>query len=219
MNETATSRRITDLATRIAHRFGTMDPTSQRLSLAIYGALASGPVSRSALADRTGLTLKLVTRTIEEWPGVVQNESGEITGYWGLTVDRMAHRLQVGDATLYTWCAFDTLFIPELLGAAATVESADPISGRTLTIEVSADGARVDDAEDVWVSFVDPEALDQDAIRSSFCHHIYFFESRANAEQHAAGKPSVMLLSLADAVQLASLTNHARYGDALGVSP
>ena len=42
----------------------------------------------------------------------------------------------VDDQTLYTWCAWDSLFIPEILGHTARVESACPVTQARISLTV-----------------------------------------------------------------------------------
>ncbi len=35
--------------------------------------------------------------------------------YWGLAIAETKHRLEVDGRALYTWCAWDSLFLPEIL--------------------------------------------------------------------------------------------------------
>jgi hypothetical protein len=69
-----------------------------------------------------------------------------VTGFWGLALSEMPHRLQV-DA-LYGWCAWDTLFIPLILGKEAHVESPCATTGEIVSLTVGPDGVR-DVAPDV----------------------------------------------------------------------
>jgi alkylmercury lyase len=41
----------------------------------------------------------------------------------------MHHRFEINGLTLWTWCAWDSLFIPEILAQTARVASRDPETG------------------------------------------------------------------------------------------
>ena len=45
------------------------------------------------------------------------NEQGRITGAAGLSLTHGPHRLEIGDASFRTWCAYDALGIPAALNA------------------------------------------------------------------------------------------------------
>jgi len=102
-----------------------MTGEEQRLGLAIYRQLAQGePVSRSELAE----ALEAPTDMVDELLGHRNLESltylddqGRIIGFGGLAVREMAHRFKVDGRTLYTWCAWDSLFIPGIIDLEAEV--------------------------------------------------------------------------------------------------
>ncbi len=127
------------------------------------------------------------------------------------------HEFEVEGRTLYTWCAWDTLFLPELIGKDATVRSRSAVTGELITLEVTADGA-TSPSPDVVVSFVDPEVCDVEGnqIISSFCHHILFLSSREEGEAWVTEQgDGTYLLSLQEAFELGRTCNALRYGSAL----
>ena len=81
------------------------------------------------------------------------DDHGRVVAFSGLSLTPTAHRFTVAGRTLYTWCAWDTLFLPALLGQSARVESPCPITGTAVRLEVEPSGVRDVDPEEVWVSF------------------------------------------------------------------
>ena len=66
-----------------------------------------------------------------------RNDNGEIIGILGLTQgDQWAHQFRVNGIELRTWCAWDTLFMAQVLGQTAEVISESPISRQTVTLRV-----------------------------------------------------------------------------------
>ena len=57
-----------------------------------------------------------------------------VLGFGGLATMPMHHRFEVDGRELSTWCAWDSLFIPEILGRSARVASLDPENGETRMI-------------------------------------------------------------------------------------
>src|SRR2546422_6561781 len=53
---------------------------------------------------------------------VYPDDEGRVLGFGGLAAAPMHHRLEVDGRTLWTWCAWDSLFIPEILGKRARVD-------------------------------------------------------------------------------------------------
>ncbi len=209
---------ITALAERIESSFPTLSGRGRRVALAVHRILALGrPVPDYAVAAATGLQIVEVREEMADWPGVYRNDPGRIIGYWGLALGETAHEFEVDGRTLYTWCAWDALFLPELIGQHATVRSPSAVTGDAITLEVSSDRVTSSNSE-VCVSFVDPELCDVegDQVISSFCHHIMFLSSREEGEAWVAQKgDGTYLLSLQEAFELGRACNALRYGSAL----
>jgi alkylmercury lyase len=127
-----------------------------------------------------------------------------------------AHRLEVDGKTIYGWCAWDTLFIPELLGSTARIISSCPVTGKEIQLTVSSAGIERVNLEQVVVSFLIPEESEfQENITASFCHFVYYFADRIAAEQWSATHPGTFILSLADAFRVGQLLNATRYNQTL----
>lgn len=108
----------------------------QRVAISLYRLLAEGrPVPPERLAERAEVDAEELTRLLESWPGVYFDEAG-VVGFWGLALDQMPHRLHVDGRKLRAWCAWDTLFLPELIGKPAAVASSCPTTGETVSLEV-----------------------------------------------------------------------------------
>ncbi len=137
---------LSTLTSELLSRLPTITGEEQRLGLEIYRQLARGePVSRAELAR----ALEASTDTVEELLGrpnlkslTYADEGGQIIGFGGLAVREMPHRFKVDSRTLYTWCAWDSLFIPVILGAAAEVESPVPGSSARVRLSVAPDGVK-----------------------------------------------------------------------------
>ena len=52
--------------------------------------------------------------------------AGSVTGAMGLSLDETGHRLAIGDAQWFTWCAIDALGIIGALEATGTIQSDQP---------------------------------------------------------------------------------------------
>jgi alkylmercury lyase len=66
----------------------------------------------------------------------------------------MHHRFAVDGRELSTWCALDSLFIPEILGRSAQVTSADPESGGTVRLTVAPERIEQVEPNDAVMSFI-----------------------------------------------------------------
>ena len=109
-----------------------------------------------------------------------------IVGIMGLSLNDHPHRFTVGGVQLATWCAADTLFLPAMLGQTASVESESPLSKETVRVTVGPEGVQSSRPADAVVTIVVPKETDMSSVASiwmTFCHHIFFFASRGEAEQ------------------------------------
>jgi alkylmercury lyase len=184
----------------------------QDLAISLYRLVAEGhPVEAAALADRANMPLEEVNRALAEWGGIFTDDQDRVIGFLGLSIRPMPHRLTVAGRPLYAWGAWDTLFLPELLGARAEAESQCPTTGERITLTV--EGTEVTDARpaDTVLSYLHKdEPLDQNVI-TSFCHYIHFFANPAAAVEWTAQHEGTFTLSLADGSEIARLTNRGRY--------
>lgn len=84
-------------------------------------ALAGGePISVRRLGEIAQLSAERIADALERRPGLARfDEEGRIVGMPGLSVLRTPHRFEVSGRHLYTWCAWDALFISRVIGTRA----------------------------------------------------------------------------------------------------
>jgi alkylmercury lyase len=122
------------------------------------------------------------------------------------------HRFTIGGRTLSAWCAWDTLFLPQLLGQTAEVESASPAQGGEVRLIVTPEGVEGVDPEHAQMSFILPNATGiQKDVLTTFCHFVHFFPSRQIGESWTARHPGTFMLSLDEAHYLARRKNDVQY--------
>ncbi len=212
---------LEELAATIVRCLCSLNLLEQRLSLDLYRLLAEGqPVPREALAERLEVSVEAVNRTLDSWPGVFSDAERRIVGYWGLSIPgaySSPHTLRMNGRTLSAWCAWDTLFLPQLVGHTAEIESVGPVEDGIVRLTVTPE--RVDRVEPVraHMSILLPDAQEmQKDIVTSFCHFVHFFPSRQAAESWTAKHAEAFLLSIHEAHVLARLKNEPQYYDVLG---
>jgi len=194
--------------------FPKLDDTKRRVALSTYRRLARGvPASLGEIAADVGGHVEEVQQILRDWIGVYTNEEERVIGFWGLAIPKTKHRFELDGVRLHTWCAWDALFLPELLGKTARVESACAMSGQSVRLTVSPAAVKSAEPAPLLVSFVAPDAsrFEGDIIQR-FCHYVHFFRSRADGEAWIAKTPGTFLLTLEEAVELARLKNHAQFG-------
>ncbi len=210
---------LDDVAAYIVGLFPRLNLFEQRLSLELYRFLAEGrPVPRQRLAQRLGSTVETINKTLDAWPGVFSDEQRRIVGYWGLAIPEAytsPHRIMMGDRSLSAWCAWDALFLPQLLGQTAEIESNTP-GGFRVYLRVTPERLEYKYPLDMQMSFLLPEAaaVEKDVL-NAFCHFVHFFPSQEAGQRWVTRHPGTFLLSIADAHYLARRKNHAQYRDVL----
>lgn len=200
-----------------------LSKSDQRVALVLYRELAKGaPVSAEQLADALEVPIDGAKEILNVDPIkslVYSDEQGRVLGFGGLATASTHHQLEVDGRELWTWCAWDSLFIPELLGKTARVESQDPANGEIVRLTVSARGVESVEPEGAVVSFLIPDAKDfkesASNLMANFCHFVFFFASRKSGEGWVADHQGTFLYSLDEASELARRLNAKMFGHAL----
>jgi alkylmercury lyase len=202
---------LADIAASIIEHTPPLDTSGRRVALATYRALASGePAPVDRIAQDASVQVDEATQWLAGVPGVFRDDERRVVGFWGLSVERFGpHRLRVDGVELSAWCAWDTLFLPELLRRTADVHSRSPLDDASIVLRVSPQ--RVERAPDgLLVSMV--RSRESDDMVRTFCHHIHFFASPAEGERWIAERDGAVLISGEEAFELGREINRARYG-------
>lgn len=186
---------------------------ARRLIVNVVRELAKGRAVSVKRASEIGAGAGIREREAGELLAQIaeRGTDGDVVGILpGLSLNEHPHGFRVNGVQMSAWCAQDTLILPAVLGQSASIESRSPLSGETVQLrvspekveEVSPDGAVVS-----WV-IVEPDKADAksaQAILSTFCRHIHFFASREEAEQWAAGRENIEILSMNEAYEMGKL--------------
>jgi alkylmercury lyase len=180
------------------------------LARELLSMLARGvPVTPARLASSVGRENAEIQATLRRWPNVRRDDRERIVAFGGLSLRPTEHRFDVGSQRLYTWCAWDTLFLPALLDDLAKVESTCPMTGTEVRLTVAPERVVAAHPEDVWVSFPAPAHTSTDEIVESFCCHVRFLAGADTAARWASARPGSFALGLADAFELGRLATRA----------
>jgi len=171
--------------------------------MTLYRLLAEGnAVMTDRLARCVRVALAEVEGILSGQPDVHRDSGGRIIGYGGLTVAKTKHRIQIGRKILYTWCAWDSLFIPQLLGITAQVDSTCPATDQRVSLTVHPDRIDPDD-ERPPVSFVAPDRdkAAADIVRH-FCCHVQYFATKQAGNAWVSKHPGMRLATFDQAWKL-----------------
>ena len=198
------STQVRDLADAIGAAAGINDEPDLRVAAALYELLADGdPVTPAAAAARAGVDQRAVDERLDAWPGVFRDDQGRVTGFWGLAIPEMDHRFHAeGGKPIHAWCALDPFLIVPVIGRPARVESADPVTGETITMTVTPDGVTDLSPATAVTSLLRPDGPFGSDVVQTFCHYVLNFASRRSAEQWATGRQDIIVLPVADAFEV-----------------
>lgn len=195
---------VDDLDAALASASPNLTAEDLALTTAVYRLLARGaPVRLDEVAQVTGLGVAGVAARLARWPGVFQDERGRLVGFWGLALPAMGHRFRTGGRDLFTWCAWDPLFVARIVGP-AHVTTSDPVTGEAIRYRLDAAGGMHDQSHpEGVVSFLAPSTAWDDDVMTTFCHFVRHFASMTSGARWVAEHPGTFLLPLSDAVELA----------------
>jgi alkylmercury lyase len=203
MHPATASPSLATLAESLASTFPCCDDAP--LARALLHELAKGdPVAPAALAARTR-DRREVTQAVARWPNVQLDDHGRVQAFGGLSLIPTQHRFEVAGRQLYTWCAWDTLFLPALLGQQARVVSTCPVTGTEVHLAVGPDGIDAAKPPSLQVSFPDPASTVTSDITASFCCQVHFLAGEEAAEAWLAENQGALTLGLVDAFELGRL--------------
>jgi alkylmercury lyase len=206
---------LKDWARQLADASPNLDTDERRLFIQLFHLLALGrPVTPAEIASASGLDEDMVEESLRTWPLVLWDDQDRVVGFWGLQAHHVTptHAMEVGGITSYGWCAWDTLFIPGILGKDAHVTSTDPNDGSTVSLTVTPTHATDVSPPEAVVSVLLPESGFTDDAIQRFCHQIHFFSSADSAKQWMADRPGMHAITVDDAFEVGRLTNQLRLG-------
>ena len=199
--------------------FRRADFQSQRALLTLYRLIAGGePVSVERLAAKLGLDENAVRKLLGRLPPSTYqyDDAGRIMGFGGLSQKPTRHRFTVGGRDLYTWCAFDCIFLPQLLASPAHITTACPVTRADIRLTVTPEGVEEADPDGVVMSFVVPETAGYRAdLRGTFCRYVNFFASDQAGATWLTENAGAVILSLAEAYALGRIRNEMGFKDIL----
>ncbi len=156
--------------------------------LPLFRLIASGEALEEAqLAEELNRGTDAVNAALDTSLAEIDS-CGRVSELFGITREPTLHRIEVGGATLYSCCALVAHMVPAIMQQAVTVESTDPINGKTIKLAISVDaelqrvhpltarGSMVDCAVDEIIA----------SPRAKFCCHVKHFAVSESAAEFAS---------------------------------
>ncbi len=210
---------LEDYWTTLARVLPEFSPEQQHTAVTLYRELAKGkPLTTERVASVLGVASEKAAEELARDPlrAFVYADRGQIVGFGGLAAAPMHHEFRVKGQTLWTWCAWDSLFIPTVLGDTADVSSPDPETRELVRLTVSPISIERVEPKDAVVSFPLPGEgnFDQSAenVMGTFCHSVFFFASRESGERWRSTHEGTVLYSLDDAFELGRRLVRKQFG-------
>jgi len=193
-----------DLAAQLLPIFPDFGKQGRHLVVSLFALLARGyPVGITELAEGAGWSPVAVRDQLSRWWGIRYDDDGCIIGFWGLDLLPTRHHLRVGGRDLFAWCAWDTLFLPGLLGEEVAVHSRSAATGDDILLRVAPEGVLDSEPDDVRLSFLVPDAAAvKDGVRAAFCCHVGFLLGSRETESWLREHPGSRVLSLEEGFAL-----------------
>ena len=189
-----------------------IQPDTARLVVRTLRRLADGHPVRMTEVDELASDLQGAEEAVDFIKQMTEkDDDGNVVGLVGLSLNDHPHDFEVGGQDIHAWCAWDTLFLPQVLGETAHVVSKDPATGDEVRLKISPDGVERAQPDDVLVSIVIPdeeigESGDAEQIQAVFCNFVHFFTSADTAATWFSERDMpVKFLTLDEAVKLGPL--------------
>ncbi len=190
------------------------EPHQSHLLIRIWRMVAKGePVSQEQIglvASEINMPLDSATSFLKQVSEF--DKSGNVVGLVGLSQNKHPHQFRLNDNTLYTWCAWDSLFLPAMIKQSAIIKSRCPVTGEIISITVSPTMVEKTEPVNAAVSIVIPDVTDDslkvvEEIWMIFCHHVFFFSSPDAAKSWLEDrKMNATVLTVEEGYQLGQLT-------------
>jgi alkylmercury lyase len=191
-------------------------PEKQTAALATYRLLARGQaVTGHALAAELAWDPARARAFLDELPRAERDGDGRVIGFGGLTLRPTPHQLLLGAQVLHSWCAWDALFLPVVLGRPSFVRSRCAGSGVPVTLSVGPDAIADRHPATLTLSFARPGHDAPADVRGRFCSLVHFFADQAAAQEWAHHHPGTFPVDADDAFEVGREVVLARYRDAL----
>ena len=206
-----------EVAAAVMRSFPRLSSDEQKISLLIYRLLSEGnPVNLGCLSEKSGLGKKEIATFLMSRSGlrtIEYDDRQRIVGFAGLSLMPTHHKFYIGPERLYSWCAWDALFLPELLQKTAKIVSCCPVSGMEIRLTVSPEEIHQYSPLSSVMSFRIPEPSviqGQDMVHR-FCCDIRFFANSDQTLLWVAEKKEVVIFGVREAYALARIKNFVQY--------
>lgn len=145
-----------------------------------------------------------------------RDAAGSIVGVAGLTRVPTLHRITAGARGCYGWCAWDCLFLAEILATELRFESPCPSGAGLVSMTVSANGIESMQPDTAHITFALADASGfSNRLREVFCAHVRACSDPRAAMAFCKHEPTRVAISAHEAYELGRHRNRIVFGDLL----
>ena len=148
-----------------------------QISKFLYQKLALGrSVPIETIASELQKPIQEIQDHLKQMTYIEYNRTSEISAYRGVTLNQTQHYVFHNNSKIYTWCAFDTLFLADLLVEPVGISSNCPTCRKVIAFKVTdRDLTNLKDS-DIVMSFIIPNKVDYcENLQNAFCCKVHFF--------------------------------------------
>ncbi len=207
LNKTKTKTKVTEIVQQLCRLLPKQNKQFSELSRLIYLGLSAGnPVSLDSIANKIKWTEQTVKQYIKQLTHLQLNKQNLIVGYRGVTLTPTDICVHLSSNTFYTWCAFDALFMMDLVKDNMEINCQCKHCDERLNISI--EGCIHSKNTDVVMSFVIPsrQNYEQD-LQQVFCRYVNFFCNQNCGELWIDNAKRLQFFTLEDAFFIAIQRN------------
>jgi alkylmercury lyase len=181
----------------------------RQISKFLYQKLSLGrPVSIESIADEFHKSIQEIQVLLKQMAYVEYSATGEISAYRGVTLNQTRHYLFHNNFKIYTWCAFDTLFLADLLVEPVSIASNCPTCGKRIAFDVNDRNITSSKESDTVMSFIIPDKVDYcENLQNAFCCKVHFFCNQQCGSEWVNLSHEISFFDLAESLVIAQERN------------
>ncbi len=187
----------------------------RQISKFLYQKLALGKsIPIETIANELQIPIQDIQVHLKQMAYVEYSATGEISAYRGVTLNQTKHYVFHNNVKIYTWCAFDTLFLADLLVEPVSIFSNCPACGKAISCKVTDRNLISSKDSDIVMSFIIPDKVDFcDDLQNAFCCKVYFFCNQQCGSEWINLSPEIAFFNLAESLVIAQERNRQFLGN------
>jgi len=181
----------------------------RQISKFLYQKLALGnSVPIETIANELQIPIQDIQVHLKQMAYVEYSATGEISAYRGVTLNQTKHCIFHNNVKIYTWCAFDTLFLADLLVEPVSISSNCPVCGKAIACKVTDRNLTSSKDSDTVMSFIIPNKVDYcEDLQNAFCCKVHFFCNEKCGSEWINLSPEVDFFDLSESLVIAQERN------------